>query len=118
MANSKHILITRACEYIDQNLAKKITLTDLVNYTQYSERSIQLIFKKHLKLSPFQYIEEQRLLKAFKLIETHKKHKTVSHIARDVGLIHLGRFSVKFKKRFGVSPSDLSKASELLALSE
>jgi AraC-like DNA-binding protein len=33
----------------------------------------------------------------------------VTHIAKDVGLIHLGRFSVKFKKRFGISPSQFAR---------
>lgn len=110
MENNKHILITKACEYIENNLSEKITLAHLTNCTGYSERAIQLLFKKHFKLTPFEYIEEQRLLKAFKLIKTHKNEKPVTHIAKDVGLIHLGRFSVKFKKRFGVSASDLAKS--------
>ena len=110
MAKNKHILIIKACEYIENNLSEKITLAHLTNCTGYSERAIQLLFKKHFKLTPFEYIEEQRLLKAFKLIKTHKNEKPVTHIAKDVGLIHLGRFSVKFKKRFGVSASDLAKS--------
>jgi AraC-like DNA-binding protein len=109
MENNKHILITKACEYIENNLSEKITLAHLTNCTSYSERAIQLLFKKHFKLTPFEYIEEQRLLKAFKLIETHKQDKPVTQIAKDVGLIHLGRFSVKFKKRFGISPSQFAR---------
>ena len=108
MENNTHILITQTCAYIKDNLSKKITLTDLMNCTKYSERSIQLVFKRHFKLTPFEDIEEQRLLKAFELIKIHKQEKLVTHIAQEVGLVHLGRFSVKFKKRFGISPSSLA----------
>jgi transcriptional regulator GlxA family with amidase domain len=34
-------------------------MLDLKHHTKYSERSLQLIFKKHLNKSPFEYIEEQ-----------------------------------------------------------
>lgn len=107
--DNKHPLLTSACEYIEINLHRKIKMLELKQHTKCSERSLQLIFKKHLNQSPFEYIEEQRLLKAFKLIETHKQDKPVTQIAKDVGLFHLGRFSVKFKKRFGVRASDLAK---------
>jgi AraC-like DNA-binding protein/DNA-binding XRE family transcriptional regulator len=106
----KHTIIESSVEYIQQNLSNKITMADLTNLTAYSERSLQLVFKKAFNLSPFEYIEEQRLLKAKALIEAHKHSKKIAEIAQDVGLLHLGRFSVSFKKRFGVSPSLLAKA--------
>jgi AraC family transcriptional regulator, regulatory protein of adaptative response / methylphosphotriester-DNA alkyltransferase methyltransferase len=108
--DNKHPALQNACDFIKVNLHLKISMLDLKRHTKYSERSLQLLFKKHLNKSPFEYIEEQRLLKAFDLIKTHKKEKPVTHIAKDVGFNHLGRFSVKFKKRFGVSASDLAKS--------
>jgi len=105
----KHPLLISACEYIEINLHLKISMLDLKHHTKYSERSLQLIFKKHLNKSPFEYIEEQRLLKAHELIKQYKQSKKTTDIAREAGFRHLGRFSVKFKKRFGVSASDLAK---------
>jgi AraC-like DNA-binding protein/DNA-binding XRE family transcriptional regulator len=107
---SNHVIIQLSVEYIRHNLSNKITMVDLKNVTGYSERSLQLVFKKAFNLSPFEYIEEQRLVKAKALIEAHKHSKKIAEIAQDVGLLHLGRFSVNFKKRFGVSPSLLAKA--------
>jgi len=49
------------------------------------------------------------LLKAHELIKQYKQSKKTTDIAREAGFRHLGRFSVKFKKRFGVSASDLAK---------
>ena len=108
--DNKHPLLTSACEYIEINLHLKISMLDLKRHTKYSERSLQLIFKKHLNKSPFEYIEEQRLLKAYELIKQHKQSKKTTDIATEVGFRHLGRFSVNFKRRFGVHPSALARS--------
>ena len=106
---TKHAVIERVTTYIQNNLANKITMADLRNASNYSERSIQLIFQRHFNQTPFEYIEEQRLLKAKELIEKHKRSKKISSIAQDVGFFHLGRFSVNFRQRFGISPSLLAE---------
>ena len=107
--DNKHPLLTSACEYIEINLHRKIKMLELKQHTKCSERSLQILFKKHLNQSPFEYIEEQRLLKAHELIKQFKQSKKTTQIATEVGFRHLGRFSVKFKKRFGISASDLAK---------
>ena len=104
-----HDIVKLATNYIENHLSSKITLPHLVKVTGYSERAIQLVFQRHFQQTPFGYIESQRLLKAKALIETYKLSKKISNIALDVGLPHLGRFSLKFKKRFGMSPSSLAK---------
>jgi transcriptional regulator GlxA family with amidase domain len=109
--DNKHPLLTRACEYIEINLHRKIMMLELKQHTKCSERSLQLIFKKHLNKSPFEYIEEQRLLRAYELIKQHKQSKKTTDIAREVGFRHLGRFSANFKKRFGIHPSILAKSN-------
>jgi len=109
--NNKHPLLTSACEYIEINLHRKIMMLELKQHTKYSERSLQMIFKKHLNKSPFEYIEEQRLLKAHELIKQHKQSKKTTDIAREVGFRHLGRFSANFKRRFGIHPSVLARSN-------
>jgi len=107
---SSHVIIDIALEFIQKNLSNKITMDDLLRLTGYSERSIQLVFKSRLNQTPFEYIEEQRLLRARALIEKHKQSKKIADIAQDVGMFHLGRFSINFKKRFGLSPSVLARS--------
>jgi transcriptional regulator GlxA family with amidase domain len=109
--DNKHPALQSACDFIKANLHLKISMLDLKHHTNYSERSLQLIFKKYLNKSPFEYIEEQRLLKAHALIKHYKQSKKTTHIATEVGFRHLGRFSVNFKKRFGINPSVLAKTS-------
>ena len=109
--DNKHPLLTSACEYIEINLYRKIMILELKQHTKCSERSLQLIFKKYLNKSPFEYIEEQRFLKAYELIKQHKQSKKTTDIAREVGFRHLGRFSLNFKKRFGIHPSVLARSN-------
>ena len=108
--DNKHPALLIASDFIKANLHLKISMVDLKHHTKFSERSLQLIFKKHLNKSPFEYIEEQRLLKAHELIKQYKQSKKTTHIATEVGFRHLGRFSVNFKKRFGVHPSALARS--------
>lgn len=107
---SNHIIIELSGKYIENNLSNKISMSDLSKLTGYSERSIQLVYQKHLNQTPTEYIEEKRLLKAREMIETYKQYKKITEVAQEVGLVHLGRFSVNFRKRFGISPSVLARS--------
>ncbi|CAM8313623.1 helix-turn-helix domain-containing protein [Candidatus Methylopumilus universalis] len=108
--DNKHPALQNACDFIEANLQLKISMLDLKRHTKYSERSLQLLFKKHLNKSPFEYIEEQRLLKAHELIKQFKQSKKTTDIAAEVGFRHLGRFSANFKRRFGIHPSALARS--------
>jgi len=55
-------------------------------------------------LSPSQYIEEVRFSEARRLLEL-QQHSNIKAVAYSVGIRHMGSFSVKFKARFGKSPS-------------
>jgi AraC-like DNA-binding protein len=81
-----------------------------------SVRSLQIEFKKRFQLSPLCWLREQRLLRAHQLLHTDRDNRPVSTIAKECGFTHFGRFSVAFKKKFGVSASELKKSSFLTAL--
>ena len=112
MTNSAtHKAIELAQQYIRAHLSEKITMLNLRNASGYSDRSLQLLFKRRFNKTPFEFIEEERLVLAYSLIKRHKSTKKTTDIALNVGFKHLGRFSVKFKARFGIHPSVLSKTS-------
>jgi transcriptional regulator GlxA family with amidase domain len=100
----KHKGLIKACEYIKANYKNKITTQALREYTGYSERMLQLLFKNHLSQSPFEYLDDLRYSEALDLIKANP-HKPLNEIANEVNLIHKGRFSIGFKKRYGLSPS-------------
>ena len=64
---------------------------------------MQKEFNKRFGLSPFSWLNEQRLFRAKDMLSNSKVCKNVSEVSRDCGFSHLGRFSVNFKRKFGVS---------------
>jgi len=100
----KHKGLVMACEYIKVHYKNKITTQELREYTGYSERTLQLLFKNYLGKTPFEYLDDWRYSEALELIKTNPQ-KPLNQIAREVNLMHKGRFSIGFKKRYGMSPS-------------
>ena len=92
-----------------ENLREPLTLTGLEAVAGISVRSLQVEFKKRFQLSPLCWLREQRLLRAHQLLTSKNEGRSVSAVAKECGFSHFGRFSVSFKKKFGVSASALKK---------
>ena len=105
----KSNVIDHVCAYMYENLSKQLTLTGLEAVAGVSVRSLQIEFKKRFQLSPLCWLREQRLLRAHQLLTSKSEERPVSVIAKDCGFTHFGRFSVAFRKKFGISASSLKK---------
>jgi len=82
--SQKDPVFLSVCEYIQANVKSKITMSNLERYAALSGRALQLKFKKYLNKTPFQYIQEQKMLKAHELIKEHQRSKTISEIALEL----------------------------------
>ena len=105
----KSNVIDQVCAYMYENLGEPLTLTGLEAVAGISVRSLQIEFKKRFQLSPLCWLREQRLLRAHQLLTSKNEERPVSAIAKECGFTHFGRFSVSFRKKFGVSASALKK---------
>ena len=105
----KSNVIDHVCAYMYENLSEPLTLTGLEAVAGISVRSLQIEFKKRFQLSPLCWLREQRLLRAHQLLNSKNEDRPVSTIAKECGFTHFGRFSVAFRKKFGVSASALKK---------
>ncbi len=105
----KSNVIDQVCAYMYENLGEPLTLTGLEAVAGISVRSLQIEFKKRFQLSPLCWLREQRLLRAHQLLISKNEERPVSAIAKECGFTHFGRFSVSFRKKFGVSASTLKK---------
>ena len=105
----KSNVIDHVCAYMYENLSEPLTLTGLEAVAGISVRSLQIEFKKRFQLSPLCWLREQRLLRAHQLLASKNEERPVSAIAKECGFTHFGRFSVSFRKKFGVSASALKK---------
>ena len=105
----KSNVIDQVCAYMYENLREPLTLTGLEAVAGISVRSLQVEFKKRFQLSPLCWLREQRLLRAHQLLTSKNEDRPVSAIAKECGFTHFGRFSVAFKKKFGINANTLKK---------
>ncbi|SEB35481.1 His Kinase A (phospho-acceptor) domain-containing protein [Tenacibaculum sp. MAR_2009_124] len=93
-------------ENIDEENFSVALLAEKVNFSQ---RQLERIIKKLTGLTPVKFILEVRLQEAYKKIK-NKEEADINNVRYSVGIKSASYFSVKFKQRFGVSPSELLKA--------
>ena len=99
--------IYKAKEIIDNDTANAPSLSDLTRMVCLSDYKLQAGFKKLFGMTVYAYIIDKRLEKA-KLLLEHGNIK-VSDAASYVGYNELGRFAEKFRKKYGVNPSEYAK---------
>ena len=89
--------------YIDQNLNKKITLPELSKQLHCSTVTITEHFKRKYGLTVMEYVLQQRMKTAKKLLEYDVYN--INDISNLCGFKDVEYFSRQFKKIYGISPS-------------
>jgi AraC-like DNA-binding protein len=97
--------VRRALDYIDAHLDQAITITEIVEATGVPGRTLFSHFKEFKGVSPMRYIRNARFQRARKALLQAEPEESVTAIAASWGFVHLGRFSVEYRRRFGESPS-------------
>ncbi|MDH6287050.1 AraC family transcriptional regulator [Rhodococcus opacus] len=98
--------IRRAVEILEHHADEMLTVEDVASATGISVRALQDGFKKYYGTTPMGYLREVRM-KAVRawLLEADPSTTTVSDAASRCGFVHLGRFSVQYREKFGETPS-------------
>lgn len=98
--------IRKACEVINGHLVEQLTVADIAEAVGVSVRTLQEGFRRELDMSPTGYLRERRLQATHAALTAGSRTEaSVSSLATAHGFLHLGRFSVSYRKRFGESPS-------------
>lgn len=93
--------------YIADHLAEHLTLDELAAIAYLSPTQFKKRFKQETGMTTFQYITQQRMLKA-KALLTHTD-LPVHRIEESVGYQDLSAFSRRFSVHFGLSPRALTR---------
>ena len=101
------ILLQTATGMIKENLKTPLTQKALADWLQVPERRLVAVFMKCLNVRPHEYISDQRLQLAERLISTTTLSLTL--IAEELGFSSLANFSTAFKKYKGISPREFRK---------
>ncbi|MEL6863704.1 MAG: AraC family transcriptional regulator, partial [Bacteroidota bacterium] len=99
--NSSHRLAF-IIEYIRQNLDKKLTIKDLSNKIYMSESNFHRVFKTELGMSPIDFINEERIKLATRLLQDPTKK--IKDIYLECGFNSMSYFNRMFKRKEQLSP--------------
>lgn len=100
-----HRSLERAKDYIHSHLASAIRLEDVCRYAGLGMRSLQYHFAHQYQTTPTRYILWHRMnLARRRLVAACPAETTVTRVALECGLTHLGRFSTRYRLIFAESP--------------
>jgi AraC-like DNA-binding protein len=103
-AEPRHVRV--AAEYLDANAAEPISVTDLAAVTGVSAWTLQAGFRRYRGCTPMEFLRERRLALSRTRLLSSPASTTVAEIALGCGFEHLGRFSARYRARFGESPAE------------
>ncbi len=99
--------ITKAIQFMEQNLDKKLSLDDIANEAGYSPSYLTTIFRKITGYSPLSYFSHLKISKACEYLDFSKfKIKEISFM---MGYSDPYYFSKDFQKKIGMSPRNYRK---------
>lgn len=90
---------------INQNIHSNLGLEEIAFLCNMSLSTFKRRFVKEYGCSPGRCFKEKRLLKVKELLSD--RNITPSDIYLDFGYNNLSNFSIAFKKRFGINPSEI-----------
>lgn len=103
--------LRRAEAYIRAHAGDTIRMSEVAAQLNISTRSLQATFHKYRDLSPHAYLDAVRLGRVRQQLLTILPEETIAGIALDAGFNHLGRFSARYRARYGEAPSQTVAAT-------
>ena len=107
------VTVDRACGFMSREIARSLTLDDVVRATDASSRALQYGFRARHGLSPMRWLREQRLRRLHAALRAAPTDEGVAELATALGLNHLGRLGQVFEARFGLLPRALLHRARL-----
>lgn len=98
--------VRRAMDYIEQHAHEPLTVVQMAAAVGCGVRALQISFKKHLDMTPGQYLRTVRLDRAHAMLGyANPETASVAEVARSWGFNQTSRFAAEYRKVYGVSPS-------------
>jgi len=105
--------IKDAITFIQENYPENISLDDIASSIHISKSECCRLFKRTIKLSPFEYLMRYRILMACDtMIQSLHNDESISYLATSVGFNSASYFNKLFKEYVGCTPSEFRKKSK------
>jgi len=95
--------LAQCLQFIEENLDRRLSLGDICRSAGLSATSINIMFRKHVGISVFRYLNQRRLEKAKRILTA--SDQAVKAVASMVGFSTDNYFCKVFRKHVGVSPA-------------
>jgi AraC family transcriptional regulator of arabinose operon len=99
--------VQQCMDYLCRNLADKVTIDGLAARCGLSGSRLAHLFRAEAGMTPQQFQEQQRLMRARQLLEL--TGRSIQDIATEVGYDNPFYFTLRFKRLTGLSPRDYRK---------
>lgn len=103
--------ITTVQEYIQNNYMNEVKLSSIAEMLSVSQEHLSRVFKQETGVGFKDYLVQFRLQKAKDMLK-HETGRAVSEVAYACGFNDGNYFSYKFKKAYGVSPTEVRRKRE------
>ncbi len=103
-------LVKRAMVYLQQNYARSLSRWEVAEAVGVSEDYLTRVFNRELEISPWDYLNRYRVLKAQHLLKTTPH--SIGSIAHQVGYSDQAYFTRVFSKQTGMSPQSYRDKNE------
>lgn len=98
--------MAKAIQFIRENFKKDISIKQVANEVQISERYLRKVFGEYLNLSPIEYLNQIRINHAIELLRISEL--SIKEICYECGFQSPQYFSRVFKKQVGVNPRKIN----------
>jgi transcriptional regulator GlxA family with amidase domain len=96
--------VSDALALMEANLSEPLSIADIAEHVETSQRCLERRFRAVLETSPGQYYKQLRVRRAHRLVQ--ETNLPLIDIAIATGFGSTGTLSTSFKKFYGVTPSD------------
>jgi AraC-like DNA-binding protein/mannose-6-phosphate isomerase-like protein (cupin superfamily) len=100
--------LQRAKLFIEDNLSSSLSLSQLSDYLNISERHLSRLFAEKIGQTLSHYVQERRVRKSMELLL--EKDWTISRIAQETGFESIHYFTRVFTRKIGVAPGKFRKS--------
>ncbi|MCR4647693.1 MAG: AraC family transcriptional regulator [Lachnospiraceae bacterium] len=105
--------IKDAILFIQENYPDSISLDDIAASIHISKSECCRLFKRTIKLSPFEYLMRYRILQACDImIKSQRNDESISYLAGSVGFNSASYFNKLFKEYVGCTPTEFRNKSK------
>ncbi len=99
--------LRKAVEYIREHISERLYVSKVASFFGFTHIKFTKLFTREMGVSPAVYINQERLHHAEALLKD--SDFTIGRIATECGFESQFYFHNRFKRKFGVSPSDYRK---------